>query len=57
LAKGTTNDYHAYLATPIISDVNSDSATAGGEGASKENAKTLQQWRFGRLASQRSPTE
>jgi probable HAF family extracellular repeat protein len=57
LAKGTTNDYHAYLATPIISDVNSDSATAGGEGPSKENAKTLQQWRFGRLASQRSRTE
>src|ERR1700675_1415690 len=38
LAKGTTNDYHGYLATPIISDVNSDSATAGVEGASKENA-------------------
>jgi len=57
LAKGTTNDYHAYLATPIISDVNSDSATAGVDGASKENAKTLQQWRFGRLASERLRTE
>src|SRR5208283_4568082 len=57
LAKGTTNEYHAYLASPMISDVNSDSATAGVEGASKENGKTLQQWRFGRLASQRSRTE
>lgn len=57
LAKGTTSDYHAYLATPIISDVNSDSATPGVGGASKENAKTLQQWRFGRLASWRSRTE
>lgn len=55
LAKGTTNEYHAYLATPIISDV--DSATAGVEGTSKESARTLQQWRFGRLASQRSLTE
>jgi probable HAF family extracellular repeat protein len=27
LAKGTVNDYHAYLATPIIRDVESDNAT------------------------------
>jgi hypothetical protein len=27
LAKGTANDYHAYLATPTISYVESDSAT------------------------------
>jgi probable HAF family extracellular repeat protein len=49
LAKGTASDYHAYLATPILGKVV--------EGTSKENAKTLQQWRFGRLASQRSRTE
>jgi probable HAF family extracellular repeat protein len=53
LAKGTTNDYHAYLATPILGNVESDSATIGVEGTSKENAKALQQRRFGRLASQR----
>jgi len=57
LAKGTANEYHAYLATPIISDEDSSSATAGVEGANKGNAKTLQQWRFGWLASQRSRTE
>ena len=57
LAKGTANEYHAYLATPIISDEDSSSATAGVEGANKGNAKTLQQRRFGWLASQRSRTE
>ena len=57
LAKGTANEYHAYLATPIISDEDSSSAAAGVEGANKGNAKTLQQWRFGWLASQRSRTE
>jgi probable HAF family extracellular repeat protein len=56
LAKGTTSDFHAYLATPIL-DVDSDSAATDVEAASKENAKTLQQGRFGRLASQRSRTE
>jgi probable HAF family extracellular repeat protein len=57
LTKGTTSDYHAYLATPIVSNVDSDSATPGVEGASKENAKALRQWRFGRLASQRRRIE
>jgi probable HAF family extracellular repeat protein len=60
LAKGTASDYHAYLATPILGNVDhvdSDSATTGVEGTSKENAKTLQQRRFGGLASQRSRTE
>jgi probable HAF family extracellular repeat protein len=57
LAKGTTSDYHAYLATPIVGNADSDSATTGAEGIPKENAKTLQQWRFGWLASQRSRTE
>jgi probable HAF family extracellular repeat protein len=57
LAKDTTGDYHAYLATPILGNAESDSTTAGVEGIPKENAKTLQQWRFGRLASQRSRTE
>ena len=57
LAKGTTSDFHAYLATPILGNANSDSSTTGVEGITKENAKTLPQWRFGRLASQRSLPE
>lgn len=57
LAKGSTSDYHAYMATPIIGNADSDSATTGVEGITKENSKTLQQWRFGLLASQRSRTE
>jgi probable HAF family extracellular repeat protein len=57
LAKGTASDYHAYLATPIPDNGDSGMAATGVEGTSKENAKTLQQWRFGRLASQRSRTE
>jgi hypothetical protein len=57
LAKGTTNDYRAYLATPIISDVDSDSARPDLKSGNNEKAKTLQQFRFGRLASQRTRPE
>jgi probable HAF family extracellular repeat protein len=57
LVKGTASDYHAYLATPILGNVDSASAATGLKGTSKENAKTLQQERFGMLASQRSRTE
>jgi probable HAF family extracellular repeat protein len=53
----TTGEFHAYLATPILGNVDSDSSTSGVEGTSKANAKTLRQWRFGRLASQRSRTD
>ena len=57
LVKGTTNDFHAYLATPISSDEDSDNATSGAEGLSKEKAGTQKQSRFGQLASQRTRPE
>ena len=56
LVKGTANDFHAYLATPIPSDEDSSNA-AGAERLSKEKAGNQQQLRFGRLASQRTRPE
>jgi probable HAF family extracellular repeat protein len=52
IAMGTSNaETHAYLATPIFDDEDSDSAKSSVEGGNRERAKTLQQLRFGRLAS------
>jgi probable HAF family extracellular repeat protein len=41
LAKGTANDYHAYLATPIVGDAETESAMPDLESGNKEKAKTL----------------
>jgi len=39
LAKGTANDYHAYLATPILNDENSESDAPVVDGADSKTAK------------------
>jgi probable HAF family extracellular repeat protein len=56
LAKGTASDYHAYLATPILGSVDSDTARPDLESGNNEKTK-IQQPRFGRLASQRPQPE